>query len=283
MDAIKYIKTPRARCEHAGRQRGDETAPIRIWRYPQGLGEIGGPHHEHLEPWISPANLCDIQNSGRSFRHRPDRKPFRGTGGFECADRCLQLAGRTDLRKEHRIGATARRRLDVVARPGRACAIHPDHDLAASVSARRNRGHHLIAGHDLGIGRYGILQIHDEHVGVQRTGLLQRPRIGTGHVQRGAAQPDLVTHLAAACSVLCRPVAGGVGLAPIDAQTLYRVYQLGVLDLPAVGQGSQCCKRDVFRAHLEMRPEVGAGLAQSVAVRAKRHERPRNPARDAHR
>src|SRR5690606_38782719 len=75
----------------------------------------------------------------------------------------------------------------VVVVPGRADPVGPDRQLLRPVLARVHRCADPVPGLRLGVGGDGVLEVEDQRVGGDRLGLLQRPLVGAGHVEDGAA------------------------------------------------------------------------------------------------
>src|SRR5207249_2451718 len=82
------------------------------------------------------------------------------------------LAGRVDLRDDHR-GRTGRRRgTQVVLMPRGVDAVDSDGDLAVAILTGAGGGTDPLARVDLGVRRHGVLEVEDQRVRGKRLGLL---------------------------------------------------------------------------------------------------------------
>ncbi len=104
------------------------------------------------------------------------------------------VVGAVDLGDEDGVGAGLRGRGQVVGAPGGVEAVAADDHLAASEPAGFQGLDRLGAGHVLGVGGDGVFQVQDDHVAVQRLGLLDGLGVGGGHVEGAAARPDGIGH-----------------------------------------------------------------------------------------
>ena len=99
--------------------------------------------------------------------------------------------GALDLGDQDGVGAGARRRGEIRMAPGRRQPVHPDDRLARAVAPCLDRRADLLARARLGIGRDRVLEVEDQGIGRQAPRLLERPRVGAGHVQHAATGTDL--------------------------------------------------------------------------------------------
>ena len=83
---------------------------------------------------------------------------------------------------------------DVVATPIGIQAIDADDPFPLPVAARRERRGNRQPRFRLGRRCHGILQVKDERIGRDGSGLLQGPGIGAGHVEDGAAGTVTLGH-----------------------------------------------------------------------------------------
>ncbi len=61
----------------------------------------------------------------------------------------------------------------------------------SAVAAALHGGADLLAGDLLGIRRHRVLQIEDQRVGGQGLRLVERPLVGTGHIEHAATQAEI--------------------------------------------------------------------------------------------
>jgi hypothetical protein len=97
------------------------------------------------------------------------------------------VAGMHDLGHEDGVGLGLAGGKQIVGAPGGLEGVDPDYDLSAAITAVLDGGAHVIAGERFGVGRHGIFEIEDQSVGGDGLGFLQRPLIGTGHIEHAAA------------------------------------------------------------------------------------------------
>src|SRR4029079_9312967 len=88
------------------------------------------------------------------------------------------------------IGRGVRGRREIVGMPRRVDTIDPDKNFSITESARLDRIDDLLARSHFGVWRNRILDIEYYAIGRQRLRLVQRPGVGTGHVQNTAARAD---------------------------------------------------------------------------------------------
>ena len=99
----------------------------------------------------------------------------------------VQLGRAFDLGQQHGVGAGGGEGARVVQSPRRVQRVDARHAFAPAVAAGLQGGGHLRARLWLGVGRDRVLQVQDQHVGIQASGLVERAGVGAGHVERGAA------------------------------------------------------------------------------------------------
>ena len=161
-----------------------------VWRAPSSLTRSLVPATRQASRGLDAA-IAGAASTPRGVSIMAQRARVSGApAGASAASARATSLGRLDLGQQHRVGAGAGGRGEVVGAPRRAGAVHPDHHLALAVAARRHRRHHLAARLLLGGRRHRVLQVEEQHVGVEGAGLLQRPGVGAGHVEGAAARAD---------------------------------------------------------------------------------------------
>ena len=100
----------------------------------------------------------------------------------------LELAGLGNLGHQDAVGLGLGRGGEIVEPPLGVQRIDAHDHFARAKAAGRDDVRDLPAGGRLGIGRDRVLQIEDHRVAGQGLRLLQRARIGTGHVKHAAAR-----------------------------------------------------------------------------------------------
>ncbi len=158
--------------------------------------------------------------------HGPDLGVVGGPAGLERRLDGVHVGGRVHLGHDDGVGAGLGDRGDVVGVPLGVEAVDPDRQLLGAVlAATAAAAHDPVAGLGLGVGGDGVLEVEDEGVGGEALGLLERPLVGAGHVEHGAAgeRSRLVAHVRASDPVVRarrpRPARGRVrhsGVGQVD-------------------------------------------------------------------
>ena len=129
-----------------------------------------------------------MQHAERRLHHAPEGEARRRAGGDEHRFRLAHRIGALDLGQEHAIDRHLGRGDEVGVAPGARQRIDAQQRLALAIATLAQRGGDGVARARLGVGRDGILEIEDQRIGRQRARLLQRARVGAGHIEHRAAR-----------------------------------------------------------------------------------------------
>ena len=149
----------------------------------QFLGQVVGAHHQHREALGRGGDVGAVEHRLGRLDHGPDLGVFGRPTRLKPSLDGRHIGGRVHLGHHNGGGPGGRGGRQVVGVPVGVQPVHPDGQLAVAVLAGGQGGHDVVTGLGLGIGRHGILQVEDQRVGGQPLGLLERTRVGAGHVQ----------------------------------------------------------------------------------------------------
>ncbi len=131
-----------------------------------------------------------MQHRARGLDHRPDPDRHVGVDVAEPVGDGREIRDAGNLRHQNAVRLCLAGHGEIVDPPRRIQRVDADQDLAPAESAGRDRLRDLVARQRLGVGRHGILEIENDAVGRQDSGLFQRPRIRSRHEQKAAARTD---------------------------------------------------------------------------------------------
>ena len=152
----------------------------------QILDQVRRAHDQGRQPGMA-GDGVQTQKAQRRFAHGPQGKVGGRAGRVQCPRQRVQLGRAFDLGQQHGVGAGGGEGARVVQSPRRVQRVDARHAFASAVAAGLQGGRHLRARLWLGVGRDRVLQVQDQHVGIQASGLVERAGVGAGHVERGAA------------------------------------------------------------------------------------------------
>jgi hypothetical protein len=188
MDAIEDRDAGGAGGEQADLERGQHWKPRRRMMRVQVLGQVRGAHDQALDPFRVGDLLYPEDAAGR-LDHAPDREIGRRAGEVEHVERAAHRVRTLDLGQQDGVGAGLGHGDEVRVAPGGVEAIDTRDELAPAIGrALLQGGDDLLTPCTLGIRGDGILEIEDQAVGRQAAALLERPGVGSRHVEQAAAR-----------------------------------------------------------------------------------------------
>ena len=118
-----------------------------------------------------------MQHRPRGLDHGPDPDRDIRIDIAEAIGDGVEILDAGNFRNQNAVGFRLAGHRDVVDPPRRIQRVDADQDLALAEAAFGDRLRDLVARHGLGVRRHRILEVEDDAVGGQVTGLFQRPRV----------------------------------------------------------------------------------------------------------
>jgi hypothetical protein len=144
-----------------------------------------------------------VEHAERRLHHAHDVHVVRRVGPDHLHLEVMDHGRALDLGQQDGVGAAAGDGREVLVAPGRIERVDAHDQFALAVAAGLDGRDHLLARQRLGVGRDGVLEVEDQRIGRQAARLLERARVGAGHVEYGTARPGGFVHGLSPLSYSC--------------------------------------------------------------------------------